>query len=275
MEKIILDETLALKLRNYLQEEGCIERTSEQTIQETVRLTSPEFVKELDIKLKNANPTEFYEVASIKIGNSSAYDSLKTRDSLQITIDNIEQAIIMSEFNQTNNILDAGCGTGLEAVFLASLIKEGKVTGIDYSAGFIERSKERAKKCNLKNIEFKKAPLEEIPYSPHSFDGIICINALFEAPLPNQPQNENICFTNRLNELDRVLKPTGRLYLAIPNNGTPEQIETLHNAQRTGLKALLESRGYSDFKFNTISRPNGSHRGNRELDHSYFCMTKG
>ena len=51
-------------------------------------------------------------------------------------------------------ILDAGCGTGEETMFLASLGAR-KIIGIDTSDGSLEYARARARDAGLDNVEFR------------------------------------------------------------------------------------------------------------------------
>jgi ubiquinone/menaquinone biosynthesis C-methylase UbiE len=65
-------------------------------------------------------------------------------------------------------VLDVGCGSGLQTVFLANHADE--VVGIDIAEEFIELARQR---CNeKKNVSFKVADARKLPFEPGQFDCI-------------------------------------------------------------------------------------------------------
>jgi SAM-dependent methyltransferase len=95
-------------------------------------------------------------------------------------------------------VLDAGCGSGL---FSNLAIKTGaQVIGIDAAPGLLEVARKRNPKNN-----FIEEDLEAMPFADNSFDVIVGFNSFQYAG----------SFENALKEAKRVLKPGGRLVLAI------------------------------------------------------------
>ncbi|MEO8405375.1 MAG: class I SAM-dependent methyltransferase [Chitinophagaceae bacterium] len=95
-------------------------------------------------------------------------------------------------------VLDAGCGSGL---FSNLAIKTGaQVMGIDAAPGMLEVARMRNPKNN-----FLEEDLEAMPFADNSFDVIVGFNSFQYAG----------SFENALKEAKRVLKPGGRLVLAI------------------------------------------------------------
>ncbi|MCC7362925.1 MAG: class I SAM-dependent methyltransferase [Dehalococcoidia bacterium] len=62
--------------------------------------------------------------------------------------------------------LDAGCGTGDNAIFLAEQVRHagGHVVAVDLSAASLDIARQRAAKRGIENITFVQAPLEELPH---------------------------------------------------------------------------------------------------------------
>lgn len=99
-----------------------------------------------------------------------------------------------------DKILDVGCGYGRT---LNELYSKGykNLCGIDFSNKMIERGKEQFPWLNLKIKEDKK-----IPYEDNNFDSII----LFAVLTCIVNDDEQIFL---MNEIKRVLKPNGILYI--------------------------------------------------------------
>ena len=101
-------------------------------------------------------------------------------------------------------ILDVGCGAGVTALELAR--KGYQVSGIDIAPNMIQRAQEGA--C-LQNItcDFRVGVAEALPYGDHSFDVLIALGLL-----GNILDDRSV-----LCEMQRVLKPGGRLLVTVPN----------------------------------------------------------
>lgn len=95
-------------------------------------------------------------------------------------------------------ILDAGCGTGRNMLFLK---KYGKVTGIDISDYAIKFCKKRG----LKNV--KVGSIDKLPFPDKSFDLVTCFDVLGQLEVKSDKQ--------ALSEFYRVLKPNGLLFMRI------------------------------------------------------------
>jgi ubiquinone/menaquinone biosynthesis C-methylase UbiE len=102
--------------------------------------------------------------------------------------------------NETLDVLDVGCGTGVISLLLAEL--EHNVTGIDLSEGMLKKAKEKARTFNLP-VEFKNGDAENPPFEDEAFDAIINRHLLWTLPNPEQA----------MEEWKRVLKPEGKVII--------------------------------------------------------------
>jgi ubiquinone/menaquinone biosynthesis C-methylase UbiE len=98
--------------------------------------------------------------------------------------------------------LDAGCGGGRNTIAMAGLGAE-KSYGIDLGENGIRDAKNRAQ--NLPNTDFRVASIMDIPFEDEKFDMVWCAGVLMIV------DDEDIA----LNELTRVLKKDGKLYLLV------------------------------------------------------------
>ena len=97
--------------------------------------------------------------------------------------------------------LDAACGTGVIARLVAPMVgTTGKVAGIDFDPLMIEVAGELAS-----GIEWHHGDLQKLPLPDQSFDLVICQQGLQFLPDRNAG----------LREMHRVLRPGGRLVLAL------------------------------------------------------------
>jgi ubiquinone/menaquinone biosynthesis C-methylase UbiE len=99
-------------------------------------------------------------------------------------------------------ILDAGCGTGLEAVRLATAHPETFVTGLDRNRELLEIGRRRAR---LPNLEWLHRDLTELDLPDACFDVVRSERALMYLP--------GDAFERVFDDLVRLLAPGGRLAL--------------------------------------------------------------
>jgi len=121
-------------------------------------------------------------------------------------------------FDLANNwkpgkILDIGCGNGRYSIPFAK--KGFDCYGIDFSKSMIKNAKESFKKNNLKAI-FKQEELTNIPFKNNYFDYIICLASFHHLNKKKQ--------STSLKEMKRVLKPNGKLFIAVWNKWQPRFI---------------------------------------------------
>lgn len=115
-----------------------------------------------------------------------------------------KNALQLSPSVQNLKILEVGCGVGDFALYLAE--QQGDVTAVDFSDKAIELAK---KKCEFqkKNVNFQIADAQALPFADNSFDVIFSCECLEHIPVPQFA----------LTEMQRVLKPSGRLILTTEN----------------------------------------------------------
>lgn len=112
--------------------------------------------------------------------------------------ENAIQAIITDQENA--NYLEAGCGTGEDAEYIAELVSRynGNVVAIDNSPLMLNIAKNRSKE---KNIIYDISNVYELPYTNEYFNGIHADRLLVSSKNPKMI----------INEMVRVLKPGGKI----------------------------------------------------------------
>ncbi len=105
----------------------------------------------------------------------------------------------------SGRIIDLGCGFGGTNIVLAKEFPDSEVIGIDLSEPLLSVAKQSAKGAGLdERIKFEKADVHNIPYGDNYFDVVLNINMLHLVENP----------IKMLNEIERILKPDGFLFIA-------------------------------------------------------------
>jgi arsenite methyltransferase len=99
-------------------------------------------------------------------------------------------------------ILDVGCGTGINVLALSKLVgAAGKIIGIDNSEAMLAVARSRAASPN---IEYQLKAIEQMDFPPDSFDGVVCTQVLGYVADP----------VRAIREMLRVVKPEGRVFIS-------------------------------------------------------------
>jgi arsenite methyltransferase len=102
-------------------------------------------------------------------------------------------------------VLDLGCGAGTDLLIAAQMTgPEGRVVGVDMTAGMLQRARASAGEMGLGNVELRESLIETLPLDDASVDVVISNGVIDLVP------DKDAVF----DEIDRVLRPGGRLQLA-------------------------------------------------------------
>jgi len=71
-----------------------------------------------------------------------------------------------------SRVLEAGCGTGAQTVFLARNSPDARITSVDISEASLEQAKLRVQDAGITNVTFEAGDIFDLPYAPGSFDHI-------------------------------------------------------------------------------------------------------
>jgi len=97
-------------------------------------------------------------------------------------------------------VLDAGCGTGLLLEQMAQSVGDnGRVVGVDYSADMLEVAGHRCD--HLSNVELLQGNVEQLEFESESFDVVSCIQTLLYV------KQVDVALAG----IHRLLKPHGRV----------------------------------------------------------------
>jgi SAM-dependent methyltransferase len=102
-------------------------------------------------------------------------------------------------------VLDLGCGAGTDLLIAAQMAGfEGRVIGIDMTESMLARARESAAAMDLHNVEVHQSLIESLPVEDASVDVVISNGVIDLVP------DKDAVF----GEIDRVLRPGGRLQIA-------------------------------------------------------------
>jgi arsenite methyltransferase len=102
-------------------------------------------------------------------------------------------------------VLDLGCGAGTDLLITAQMTgPSGRVIGVDMTASMLDLARASASEMGLENVELHEALIESVPVADASIDVVIS-NGVIDLV----PDKDAV-----LDEIDRVLRPGGRLQVA-------------------------------------------------------------
>ena len=103
-------------------------------------------------------------------------------------------------------VLDVCCGMGGSALPAAERVgPSGHVVAVDLAQNLLDKGAKRAAQRGLANIEFRRADLENLPFTDSSFDAVICVFGIFFVP----------DLRGAIQGLWRLVRPAGVLAITI------------------------------------------------------------
>ena len=102
-------------------------------------------------------------------------------------------------------VLDLGCGAGTDLLIAAQMAgPDGRAIGVDMTRSMLDRADASARELALTNVELHESLIEALPIPESSVDVVIS-NGVIDLV----PDKEAV-----FDEIDRVLRPGGKLQLA-------------------------------------------------------------
>jgi arsenite methyltransferase len=102
-------------------------------------------------------------------------------------------------------VLDLGCGAGTDLLIAAQMVgPDGRVIGVDMTSAMLDRAAASARAMALEDVELHESLIEALPLEDASVDVVISNGVIDLVP------DKEAVFA----EIDRVLRPGGRLQLA-------------------------------------------------------------
>jgi len=111
----------------------------------------------------------------------------------------------LGRIDEGATVLDLGCGAGTDLLIAAQMVgPSGRVIGVDMTASMLERAGASAAEMGLTNVELHESLIESLPVPDASVDVVISNGVIDLVP------DKDVVF----DEIDRVLRPGGRLQIA-------------------------------------------------------------
>jgi SAM-dependent methyltransferase len=102
-------------------------------------------------------------------------------------------------------VLDLGCGAGTDLLIAAQMAgPDGRAIGVDMTPAMLDHARRSAREMGLENVDLHEALIESLPLEDESVDVVISNGVVDLVP------DKRAVF----DEIDRVLRPGGRLQLA-------------------------------------------------------------
>src|SRR5213595_3675341 len=144
-------------------------------------------------------------------------------------------------------VADLGSGEGLLSELLARRCK--KVIAVDNSEKIVAFGAAKAKKNNLKNLEFRLGDLENPPIEPQSVDLVILSQALHHAAVP----------ANAIHSTYKMLRSSGRIMILDLLQHNFQKARELYGDRWLGfaesdLHRWLEDAGFKKVEISVVAR---------------------
>ncbi len=137
-----------------------------------------------------------------------------------------DEMIRMLSLKDDDIVLDVATGTGEPGLTIASILKNGKVTGTDLSEKMVAVAEENAQKRGIKNFEAICCDVSALPFVNDTFTAITCRLGFNLFPDMNLA----------LSEMIRVLKPGCRIVASVWN--IPEKNSWVSTSMQTMITML-------------------------------------
>jgi SAM-dependent methyltransferase len=117
----------------------------------------------------------------------------------------VANPFVLGRIEEGAAVLDLGCGAGTDLLVAAQMVgPRGSVTGVDMTPSMLERARASAAEMGLANVELHQSLIESLPVPDGSIDVVISNGVIDLVP------DKDLVF----GEIDRVLRPGGRLQIA-------------------------------------------------------------
>ncbi len=117
----------------------------------------------------------------------------------------VANPFVLGRIEEGADVLDLGCGAGTDLLIAAQMVgPTGSVTGIDMTPSMLARARASADEMGIANVALHQSLIESLPLEDESVDVVISNGVIDLVP------DKDVVF----GEIDRVLRPGGRLQIA-------------------------------------------------------------
>jgi arsenite methyltransferase len=117
----------------------------------------------------------------------------------------VANPFVLGRIEEGADVLDLGCGAGTDLLIAAQMVgPRGSVTGVDMTPSMLDRARASAAEMGIANVELHQSLIETLPLEDESVDVVISNGVIDLVP------DKDLVF----DEIDRVLRPGGRLQIA-------------------------------------------------------------
>ena len=117
----------------------------------------------------------------------------------------VANPFVLGRIEEGADVLDLGCGAGTDLLIAAQMAgPEGSVTGVDMTRSMLARARASAAEMGVANVALHESLIEALPLEDESVDVVIS-NGVIDLIPDKDPV---------FDEIDRVLRPGGRLQIA-------------------------------------------------------------
>ncbi|ARU59073.1 MAG: class I SAM-dependent methyltransferase [Pseudomonadales bacterium] len=148
--------------------------------------------------------------------------------------------IDLLQLSDQDKVLEIGPGNGAFAARIVNAAQDIHYTGVDWSADMVSEAKLKNEQLLTQNqAQFYQGNSNNLPFKAQQFDKVFCVHTLYfwERPLEH------------LNELKRVIKPTGRFCIGFGDRTFMQELSftpygfSLYGAE--DVTELLRSAGFN------------------------------
>ena len=139
-----------------------------------------------------------------------------------------EERLLKKHIEKDSKVLDMGCGGGRSLKFLLPTTKN--LVGIDHDKNVVEHAKENFKDYPEVKIILREG--KDLPFKDESFDFVLCLGTFVNLG------NERF---DILNEMKRVLKKEGLIFITSYSEGALQERLKLYKRENSKIKEIKEN----------------------------------
>jgi ubiquinone/menaquinone biosynthesis C-methylase UbiE len=90
-----------------------------------------------------------------------------------------QSMVTLLDLRGDEHALDVACGTGHASLAVARRLPNGRVSGVDFSAGMLDQARKKAVAQDIGNIDFLERDMTALGFPADSFDVALCAFGIF------------------------------------------------------------------------------------------------